>query len=430
MEEGFVYNWSSLKETFGNFKTDYDSDNTKAKEWGYGDNGKTRTQVTAEDKRSIANWAYGKNPKAKDLGNTPITSNWSDQNADGWKYRGSGFIQLTGKSNFKSITNKYNTWIARLNEDIQEEDFVATPDKVRTNKVYAMAAALIYWKRENLLTRSDMGANEDALKAITYKINSAFKGYEHRLDYLEKAIKVLGVEDCTDFKRRKGQKGTVVVVSGSETKLSQVKGRNNVLYKTYIYRSMTLKQYSALKEKDNLPEADYITYLTRDAHQAKSERIDIQHSVLRYGKHNECPPSDKYYLNNKKDAMGDKYLMYVSDSPQGSKITVKDTLEGDMDVAREGIAIHQYDRIFSLGCLTLASSTDTTPVNNLYNEIPNLYVHKQLEGKTRVGTDDITYDMSIERQHVRLILEERKVTKKEKQHENFDKYIWTGVHKE
>ncbi len=43
MEEGFVYNWSSLKETFGNFKTDYDSDNTKAKEWGYGDNGKTRT---------------------------------------------------------------------------------------------------------------------------------------------------------------------------------------------------------------------------------------------------------------------------------------------------------------------------------------------------------------------------------------------------
>ncbi|MCG8892083.1 hypothetical protein, partial [Tenacibaculum finnmarkense] len=53
MEEGFTYNWEKLKKTFGNFNTAYDSNNAKAKEWGYGYDGKTKAQVTATDKQSI-----------------------------------------------------------------------------------------------------------------------------------------------------------------------------------------------------------------------------------------------------------------------------------------------------------------------------------------------------------------------------------------
>ncbi len=287
-----------------------------------------------------------------------------------------------------------------------------------------MAAALIYWKRENLLTRSDMGANEDALKAITYKINSAFKGYEHRLDYLEKAIKVLGVEDCTDFKRRKGQKGTVVVVSGK----GDHKIGNYIVYKTSVYRGMELTKYKELKSKDNLPDPDFKSYLTRDAHMSlkSSDRSD-----KRYGNLNETPPGDKYYMVSKVDSSPNKnkpegrFDMYIADTKNGRIIK-------GVDGERGGIAIHHNDINGSQGCLTFASGngnkgTNTLgkiPVKEFYNEIPELFVHNQLDGKTRIGSDNKTYDMSIDRRYVRVILEERKVVEKTTTN---DKIYWEGI---
>ncbi|SOS56316.1 hypothetical protein TFHFJT_750002 [Tenacibaculum finnmarkense] len=423
MEEGFTYNWESLKKTFGNFNTAYDSNNAKAKEWGYGYDGKTKAQVTATDKQSIANWAYGKNPKASGLGNTAITSNWSNTDADGWKYRGSGFIQLTGKSNFRKVTNKYNTWIARLNEAIAEEDFKANPEKLRTNKILAMAAALIYWKDKNILTRSDMGVGDDALKAVTYRINDAFKGYAHRESYLEEAVKTLKVADCPDYKHRKGQKGTVVVIGGKGEKIIQTYGKtDNVMYRLSVYRAMTLEKYNELKGSDELPKADYSTYVTRDAHQGLS---NSGRSSLRYGKYNETPPSDNYYLNRSGGCGGSGrgYLMFLSDNPNDKKIKGSDEKRAD-------IAIHQHDKNGSVGCLTLASGSGskgtgtlgTIPVKELYNEIPDLFLHEVMKDAERTDNNKVVHDMSIDRRPVRLILEEREVTEKT----NNNKPYWEG----
>lgn len=428
MEESFKYKYKALRDVgLVNFNSTNDPNRTRAKEWGYGYDGRTKSQITKADERSIANWAYGKLPKASGLGNNPITSNWSDENADGWKYRGSGFIQLTGKSNFRATSKLYNSWIATDNSGLDKEDLVSNPDKLRTDKSIAMAAALIYWKNNNLLTRSDMGVGTDALGAITYKINTKFAGWAHRESYLEKAVETLKVEDCEDYVRRKGQKGSVVFVSGSETKIIKVKGRDNVVYKTFVYRGMTLEKFNELKDNDSLPEADYTTFLTRDAHQSSSERFDVQHSKLRYSKHNECPPGNEYYLNNQNDADGSLYTMYVSDSSTGSTIEIKTELADEMDTERSGIAIHQYDRKFSVGCLTLASSKDTTPVKALYNAIPDLFIHDIMKGKKREDENGVNHDMNIERRFVRIVIEEREVNREEKDHENFDQYIWTGI---
>ncbi|WP_438710535.1 hypothetical protein ACSTS3_16935 [Aquimarina muelleri] len=424
MEEGFTYNWKSLKKTFDNFSTAYDSNNSKAKEWGYGHDGKTKAEVTETDKRSIANWAYGKAPKASDLGNTAITSNWSNEDADGWKYRGSGFIQLTGKSNFRNVTTKYNTWIARLNEDITEEDFKENPEKLRTNKTLAMAAALIYWKDKNILTRSDMGVGDDALKAVTYRINNAFKGYAHRESYLEEAVKTLKVEDCPDYEYRKGQKGSVIVIGGKGEKIINTYGHtNNVMYRLSVFRSMTLEKYNELKKEDKLPKADYITYVTRDAHQGLSAS---ERSEKRYGTNNECPQGNKYHLVSKKDSSIDdkgRYTMYISDNDNNRDIQGPNGF-------RDGIAIHEHDRKGSKGCLTLASGngepgTNTLgkiPVEELYNEIPDLFLHEVMKDAERTDDNGLVHDMSIDRRPVRLILEEREVIEKT----NNNKPYWEG----
>ncbi|WP_420834737.1 glycoside hydrolase family 19 protein, partial [Aquimarina longa] len=424
MEERFIYNWKSLKKTFSNFKTAYDTNNTNAKTWGYGHDGKTKSQVTDENKRSIANWAYGKSPKASKLGNTPITSNWSNADADGWNYRGSGFIQLTGKNNFKKTTKLYNSWIATDASGRAKEDFVANPDKIRTDKTMAMATALIYWRHNNLVTRSDMGVGDDALGAITYRINSAFKGWAHRQTYLEEAVKILDVENCPDYTRRKGEKGTVVIIGGKGEKIINTYGHtDNVMYRLSVYRAMTLEKYNTLKDEEELPEADYVTYVTRDAHQGLS---NSNRSNLRYGLNNECPPSDKYHLVSKEDSsnpLKGRYKMYVSENKNNRDINGPDGL-------RKGIAIHEHDRKGSQGCLTLASGNGDPgngtlgkiPVDKLYNEIPDLFLHNIMKDAERTDDNGMVHDMSIERRPVRLILQERQATEKS----NNNKPYWEG----
>ena len=51
------------------------------------------------------------------------------------------------------------------------------------------------------------------------------------------------------------------------------------------------------------------------------------------------------------------------------------------------------------------------PVKKLYNEIPDLFLHKVMK-KANMTENNILHDMSIERRLVRLILEEREVVEK------------------
>ena len=290
-----------------------------------------------------------------------------------------------------------------------------------------MAAALIYWKDKNILTRSDMGVGDDALKAVTYRINDAFKGYAHRESYLEEAVKTLKVEDCPDYKHRKGQKGSVVVISGIGEKTihttSQTKGdADNVMYRLSVYRAMTLEKYNELKKEDKLPKADYITYVTRDAHQDLS---NSGRSNLRYGTYNETPPSDSYYLNRAGDCggSGKGYLMFLSDNDNNKVINGVDGERGD-------VAIHQYDIHSSQGCLTLASGYDITkrliPVEELYNEIPDLFLHNSMEKAKMIDDNGVVHDMSIERRFVRIIIEERDVIEEQWEDIKYGTTKWFG----
>jgi len=111
---------------------------------------------------------------ARRLGNT--------QRGDGFRYRGRGAIQITGRANYK----KYG--------DLLGVDLVGNPDLAATPQ-YAFSTAGVFWKLNGLNELADV---RDFI-AITRRINGGLNGLAERQKYYEIAKNVLGAEEPDDF---------------------------------------------------------------------------------------------------------------------------------------------------------------------------------------------------------------------------------------
>lgn len=100
--------------------------------------------------------------------------NGNEASGDGWKYRGRGFIQLTGKYNYTQLSKSTGM------------DYVNNPDLL-LNESDAMISALWYWKRIN----GNALADEGNIKEITRKINGGYNGLSDRINKLKKWKSVL-----------------------------------------------------------------------------------------------------------------------------------------------------------------------------------------------------------------------------------------------
>lgn len=114
----------------------------------------------------IANRAY-----ASRLGNGDQAS------GDGWRYRGRGIFQLTGKANYRAasiaITGDADTLL--LNPEL-----VAVPE-------YACETAGWFWHSRELNVFADVGDFE----GLTRKINGGLNGLNERVAYWRRAIEAL-----------------------------------------------------------------------------------------------------------------------------------------------------------------------------------------------------------------------------------------------
>lgn len=124
--------------------------------------------------------AYSRNPEriasrvyANRMGNG------AEGTADGWKFRGRGYIQLTGKSNYSSFD-------AFVNENI-----LLDPDLVA--KKYPLLSAGWFFHKNKLNTISDKGMNEQVILELTKRINGGTNGLQDRIKYTTKFGKLLGV---------------------------------------------------------------------------------------------------------------------------------------------------------------------------------------------------------------------------------------------
>lgn len=106
---------------------------------------------------------------AKRLGN--------DTPGDGFRYRGRGLIQITGRSNYEQVS-------AGLGVDlIRQPELLEQPD-------YAVKSACWWWQSRGLNQIAD-DDDESAFKRITLVINGGLNGYADRLARWERAKAIL-----------------------------------------------------------------------------------------------------------------------------------------------------------------------------------------------------------------------------------------------
>ncbi|WP_177765292.1 glycoside hydrolase family 19 protein [Flavobacterium sp. I3-2] len=103
--------------------------------------------------------------------------NKDEQSGDGWKFRGRGFIQLTGFNNYYALSNAVNI------------DYLNNPDLLLT-EADALIAALWFWSNNNLNHLADL----DDIVLITKKINGGLNGIDDRKNKLLKWKKELFVK--------------------------------------------------------------------------------------------------------------------------------------------------------------------------------------------------------------------------------------------
>jgi|AntRauTorckE6833_2_1112554.scaffolds.fasta_scaffold06954_2 putative chitinase len=103
--------------------------------------------------------------------------NGDEASGDGYKYRGRGYIQLTGKDNYASFS------------DFIGEDVVANPDLVATK--YPLASAAFYFASQRLWQKCDKGADEDVVTEVTKAVNGGTNGLADRLKHFNEYYSVL-----------------------------------------------------------------------------------------------------------------------------------------------------------------------------------------------------------------------------------------------
>ncbi|MFP9018703.1 glycoside hydrolase family 19 protein, partial [Pseudomonas aeruginosa] len=120
-------------------------------------------QRLARNPRAIANNAYASR-----------NGNGDEASGDGWRYRGRGLLQVTGRSNYRAAG-------AGLGQPLEQE-----PELLEQPEWAAISAAW-WWSTHDLNELADRGE----FAAITRRINGGMNGQVERLALWERAKRVL-----------------------------------------------------------------------------------------------------------------------------------------------------------------------------------------------------------------------------------------------
>lgn len=110
--------------------------------------------------------------------------NGDEASGDGYRYRGRGLVQLTGKDNYAAFSAAHN---ARDAGD--PRDFVAAPDLLLSELKYAIESAFWYWDARKVNALADL----DDLEGVTRAVNGGLNGLEDRGARLARIKTALGI---------------------------------------------------------------------------------------------------------------------------------------------------------------------------------------------------------------------------------------------
>ena len=103
--------------------------------------------------------------------------NGNEASGDGYKFRGRGYIQLTGRDNYTAFGKSIGVAI--------EEN----PDLVATQ--YALASAAWFWSKNGLNKIADTGATDAAVTMITKRVNGGTIGLADRIKHFKEFYSLL-----------------------------------------------------------------------------------------------------------------------------------------------------------------------------------------------------------------------------------------------
>ena len=123
--------------------------------------------------------SYARNPEKianKVYGNR--MGNLDESSGDGYKFRGRGALQLTGKSNYEAFA-KY----------LGKPEIMDKPDVVANE--YAFESAMFFFDKNNLWNICDGGVNDATILKLTKRINGGTNGLAHRTELTNKYYNLL-----------------------------------------------------------------------------------------------------------------------------------------------------------------------------------------------------------------------------------------------
>lgn len=124
------------------------------------------------------NESYARNPEK--IANKVYSSrmgNGDETSGDGFKFRGRGYIQLTGKSNYAAF------------DKMVEDNILATPDLVATK--YPLMSAAFFFDSNKLWSICDKGADDATVTAVTKRVNGGTIGLADRIKHFKEYYELL-----------------------------------------------------------------------------------------------------------------------------------------------------------------------------------------------------------------------------------------------
>lgn len=97
--------------------------------------------------------------------------NGNQASGEGWKFRGRGYIQLTGKDNYTAF------------DKTVEDDILTTPDLVATK--YPLLSAAWFFHKNGLHKIADLGATDEIVTKVTKRVNGGTIGLADRIKHFK-----------------------------------------------------------------------------------------------------------------------------------------------------------------------------------------------------------------------------------------------------
>ena len=126
----------------------------------------TKAALYERKPEKIANLVYGGR-----MGNGPEAS------GEGYKFRGRGYIQLTGKDNYKAF------------DAVVAESIVDNPDLVATK--YPLLSAAWFFHKNGLHKIADGGATDAVVTSVTKRVNGGTIGLADRIKHFKEYYNLL-----------------------------------------------------------------------------------------------------------------------------------------------------------------------------------------------------------------------------------------------